>query len=89
VNVSSYDGTCSRSNRESGASVVVGEAAFDSKRTVQGIRVRDSMGEGLMAADVRGVWKRRFAGAGMRSAWAIRAVRGAVLRAIPRNKDVE
>jgi hypothetical protein len=87
--VSSYDGTCSRSNRESGAFVDVGEAAFDSKRTVEGICVRDSMGEGLMATDVRGVWKRRFAGAGMRSAWALRAVRGAVLRAMPRNKELE
>jgi len=87
--VSSYDGTCSRSSRESGASVDVGGATLDSKRTVEGNRARDSMSEGRMAADVRGVWKRRFAGAGMRSAWGIRAVRGAVLRAMPRNKEVE
>ena len=87
--MSSYDGTCSRSSRESGASVDVGGAALDSKRTVEGKRARDSMSEGRMADDVRGVWKRRFAGAGIRSARESRAVEGAVLRTMPRNKEEE
>jgi hypothetical protein len=67
----------------------VGAAALDSKRTVEGNRARNSMGDGRMAADVRGVWKRRFAGAGMPSVWETRAARGVVLRAMPRNKETE
>jgi hypothetical protein len=89
VNVSSYEGTCSRSSRDSGAFADVGDAALDSNRTADSSLVRASMGEGRMAADVRGVWKRRFAGAGMYSAWELRTARGAVFRAKARNKDDE
>jgi hypothetical protein len=87
VNVSSYEGTCSRSKRDSGAFVDVGDAALDSYRRVDGVLARASRGEGRIAADVRGVWKKRFADAGMYSACALHAARGAVLRAKARNKD--
>jgi hypothetical protein len=89
VKVSSYEGTCSRSSRDSGAVADVGDAALDSNRTADASLVRASMGEGRRAADVRGVWKRRFAGAGMWSACELRAARGAVFRARARNKDDE
>jgi hypothetical protein len=68
VNVSSYEGTCSRSNRDSGAFGDVGDAALDSNRTADGSLARASMGGGRIAAGVRGVWKRRCAGVGMHSA---------------------
>ena len=55
VKVSSYDGTCSRSKRESGALDDVGEAALDSNRTNEGIWARAGVVEGRMTADVRGV----------------------------------
>lgn len=91
VKVSSYDGTWSRSSRDSGAFVDVGDAALDSKRAVEGMRARDGarMGEGRMAADVRGVCKRRLAGAGMCVAREFCATRGAVLRAKARKKEDE
>jgi len=77
--VSSYDGTCSRSKRESGALGDVGDAALDSNRTKEGMRARARIVEGRTTADVRGVWKRRFVGVGM--------CRGAVLLAKARKKE--
>jgi len=53
--VSSYDGTCSRSKRESGALGDVGDAALDSNRTKEGMRARAGIVEGRTTADVRGV----------------------------------
>lgn len=74
VKVSSYEGTWSRSSRDSGACVEVGGVVDDSNRAVEGCRVRDGRGEGRRAVNVRGVCSRRCAGAGMCLA---RAARGA------------
>lgn len=93
VNVSSYEGTWSRSSRDSGAWVDVlfcgGVAALDSKRTVEGSRVLERTTEGRVKVDVRGVCMRRFEAAGMCSAGRTQSARGAVVRAHVRNKDTE
>lgn len=91
VKVNSYDGTCSRSSLESGAVVDVvdpfGTAEEDSQRTADSVRTRGKICEGRAACDVRGVWRRRFVGAGMCSAGAALSECGAETRANARNKE--
>lgn len=87
--MSSYEGTWSRSNRESGAVVDVGPAVFDSKRTVEGTGARNSASAGRRAVNVCRVSKKRFAGAGMRAAETPGLVCGTALRANARSKDGE
>lgn len=93
VNVSSYEGTWSRSSRDSGAWVDVlfcgGVDALDSKRAVEGSRVLERMIEGRVRFDVRGACMRGFEAAGMYSAGRAQAARGAVVRAHVRNTDIE
>lgn len=87
--MSSYEGTWSRSNRESGAVVDVGAAVFDSKRTVEGTGARNGAGAGRRAVSDCRVCRKRFAGAGMQPAVTFGLVRSTALRAKARSKDGE
>lgn len=66
-----------------------GAAEVDSKRHVGITRARERMGEGRVAGDARGVWKSRFADAGMCCAGDALNVCGAEARATARNKEGE
>jgi hypothetical protein len=66
-----------------------GAAEVDSQRHVAAARARDRMGEGRARGDVRGVWRSRFAGAGMCCAGDALNVCGAEARATRRNKEDE
>lgn len=87
--MSSYEGTWSRSNRESGAVVDVGAAVFDSKRTVEGTGARNGAGAGRRTVNVCRVCRKRFADAGMRAVETFSLVPGTALRANARSKDGE
>lgn len=60
---------------------------FDSKRTAEGMRTRDSVGEGRMAANVGLICKKRLAGTGRWTACGLCAARGVALRVKARMRD--
>lgn len=87
--MSSYEGTWSRSNRDSGAVVDVGEAVFDSKRIVEGTVDCNGASEERRAVNVGRVYRKRSVRAETWAAQQFGLVRGAAVREKARSKGTK